>query len=75
MLSYSQLQSGQWERSQLLEALAVREKSLISALFIGNAICESFYISFERLAITLIGNVQSCSLDGMFLHTEQKGNQ
>ena len=47
MLSYLQLQSSRWERSQLLEALSMgKKKSLISALFIGNATCESIYFSF-----------------------------
>lgn len=50
-------------------------KSLISALFIGSAICERIYFTSESLAITLIGNAQSSSLEGMFQHAEQRRNQ
>lgn len=58
MLSYLQLQSSLWERSQLLEAFAVKKKKKKPDFSIihWKRLCERIYSVSEMLAITLLGN-------------------
>lgn len=71
MLSYSQLQSSWWEGSQLLEALAMKKKKTDFSIIHWKCYLWKHLLQFWEAGNNL-GNAQSCSLEGMFLHTEQR---